>query len=437
MQDTVKIITNAVQSVQQGLTYEQLFNIFKELGIAILIGLLIGLEREHSRGKGEKGFAGVRTFPLIALMGYISSFIASFTSLYMYIIFFGSFVIMVSISYFTTASKGRIGITTEMAALLVFIIGSLIFWKYIRIAAIVAVIMAVFLSLKVQLKTFVEKVTEEDIFATLKLAIVTIIILPLLPDTPLGPYNLINLRIMWYMVIFIAGISFVGYIMMKLIGYKKGISLTGIFGGVVSSTALTFSFAKKSKENESLSPNYAVGIILASTMVYPKVFIEILVVNSTLLGHIWIPLLFLTITGVLTSFLIFKKMQNDSITDVQISNPFELKSALYFGVLFGAILILAKLSQMYFGDKGTYLVSILGGLPNIDAVTISMAQLSGKGISEAVARNAIIFALLSNTFFKLGLASLTGSKILIKHIFIGFGILISASAIILIFFFTF
>ncbi len=435
MGDSLKTVVDSISVFQPVLTYDQLFEIVRELGIALLIGLLIGLEREHSRGKGEKGFAGIRTFPLIALLGFVSAFISSFTNIWLYIVFFGSFVSIVAISYHTTASKGRIGITTEMAAILVFIIGSLIFWKYIRIAAMVAVIMAVFLSLKVQLKTFVEKVTEEDIFATLKLAIVTIIILPLLPDTPLGPYNLINLRVMWYMVIFIAGISFIGYVMMKLIGYKRGISLTGIFGGVVSSTALTFSFAKKSKENNLLSHNFAVGIILASTMVYPKVFIEILVVNSQLINYVWLPLFLLMMAGVITSLIIMKKVNTNVVSDVQISNPFELKSALYFGILFGAILILGKLSQIYLGDKGTYFVSVIGGLPNIDAVTISMAQLSGKEISPLVARNAIIFALLSNLLFKFFLAASVGSKEMFKYAGIGFVVLIATSIILLLTFF--
>jgi uncharacterized membrane protein (DUF4010 family) len=295
-----------------------------------------------------------------------------------------------------------------------------------------AVIMAVFLSLKIQLRSFAQKVTEEDIFATLKLAIVTIIILPLLPDQPFGPYNIISLRVVWYMVIFIAALSFAGYIMMKVVGYKKGISITGIFGGLVSSTALTFSFSKKSKETESLSQNFAVGIILASTVMYPKVFIEILVVNRCLVAYTWLPLLLLTLAGAITSLIIYEKKENDTISDVSVKNPFELKSALYFGVLFGAILVLAKLSQIYLGNNGTYLVSIIAGLPNIDAINLSLAQLAGKGISYPVARNAIIIALLSNTIFKLSLALFVGSKALQKYIFTGFGVMILTAIVMLI-----
>jgi len=293
-------------------------------------------------------------------------------------------------------------------------------------------VMAVFLSLKIQLHQFVEKVTGEDIIAVLKLSIVTIIIFPLLPERSFGPNNIINLRLIWMMVIFIALLSFLGYVLTKYVGYKKGISVTSLFGGLVSSTALTFSFAKKSKENDSLSSNFGVGILIATTMVFPKVLIEIAVVNGELAKLALAPVLIFMIVGILLSLFMWKKINTVELTGIDLKNPFELKSALYFGVIFGVILLFSKLAQLNYGDKGSYIVSFISGLTNIDAITLTMAQLSAKNsIQPLVALNSIIIALFANLLFKGIIAIVLGTKLMARYTSIGFGFFILTALLIL------
>jgi len=432
MTDSLKLLPEIVKQMQHQFTYDELFVIIQKLGIAILIGLLIGLEREHSRTPGAKSFAGIRTFPLITMYGFISAMISSYLNFAFYFVFISSVIILVALSYFTTARGGRIGITTELSALMVFVLGSMIYWNFILIAAIVAVIMALFLSLKIQLHQFVEKVTAEDIFAVLKLSIVTIIIFPLLPERSFGPNNIINLRLIWMMVIFIALLSFLGYILTKYVGYKKGISVTSIFGGLVSSTALTFSFAKKSKENDSLSSNFGVGALIASTMVFPKVLLEIAVVNSELAKLAIVPILIFTVVGILLSVIMWKKIKQIELTGIDLKNPFELKSALYFGLLFGAILLFSNVAQLNFGNRGSYLVSFISGLTNIDAITLTMAQLSAKNsIHQIVALNSIVIALFANLLFRGIIVIILGTRIMARYTSIGFGFFILTALLIL------
>jgi len=421
MTDSLRLLPEIVKQIHSEFTYDELFTLIQKLGIAILIGALIGLEREHSRNPGAKSFAGIRTFPLIAIYGFISAMLASYLTLFFYFAFMFALVILVGLSYYTTAKGGRIGITTEHSALMVYILGSMVFWNLILVAAISAVIMALFLSLKIQLHEFVQKVTAEDIFAVLKLSIVTIIIFPLLPDRSFGPNQIINLRLIWMMVIFIALLSFLGYILTKYVGYKKGISVTSIFGGLVSSTALTFSFAKKSVENDSLSPNFGVGVLIATTMVFPKVLLEIAVVNSQLAKLALIPIIIFVCVGIALSIFMWKKINSVELTGIDLKNPFELKSALYFGLIFGTILLVSKLAQLNFGDRGSYLISFISGLTNIDAITLSMAQLAARNsIQPMAALNSIVIALFANLLFKGTIAVMLGTKVMARYTTIGF-----------------
>lgn len=433
MNDSLKLLPDFMSQLDSQFTYEELFMMIQKLGVAILVGVLIGIERERSFSDNKKSFAGIRTFPFVAIFGFLGAFISTFTHFTIYLTFFVVFSVLVISSYVQSAKEGKIGITTEISSMLVFICGSLIYWNYIRLAAIIAVVLALFLSLKIQLHTFVETVSDEDITAVLKLGIVTIIILPLLPDKYFGPYETFNLRVLWYMVIFVAALSFVGYILTKYVGVKKGISLTSIFGGLVSSTALTYSFAKRSKISQTVSSNLAAGIIIASTIVYPKVFFEILVVNKNLLPHIWLQLLLIMISGVVFSAFLWEKSKQEEIGEITLKNPFELKSALLFGLIFGAILFLSKFSQIYLGEGGSYLLSVIAGLTNIDAITLSMAQLAGKEISNEVAANSIIFAALSNVIFKASVVIFIASEPLKKIALKGFGALAATAAIILIY----
>ncbi len=429
MQDTLKLLPEYLLKNDTALTSEDLFILIQKLGVAILIGLLIGLEREHSRPHDEKMFAGVRTTPLIALLGFVAGLVASFTSYWVYIAIFAGFASLVVTSHMFSAKSGRPGGTSEVALLIVFLLGSVVYFNLIILAAIIAVIVTLFLTLKIQLHEFVGKVSEEDLYATLKLAIITVIVLPLLPDKTYGPFDVLNPRLIWYMVILVSGISFVGYVLIKVFGEGKGIFITGLLGGMVSSTAVTFALSKKSKENSPLSPEYGVGILLASTIMYLRVFIVVLILNSKLIEVLWLPLLVFSIAGLVISLIMSKKFTNGKHGAIELNNPFRLKPAILFGVIFGIVIFAAKAAQVYLGSGGLYAASALAGLTSVDAIVLSLAKLASDSVTSEVAMTAVIIATISNNIVKAVISAAWGSRELRKYTYTGLGILSAISVI--------
>ena len=435
--DTLNVFQHLEISPEPLLESGDLFTILQGLGAVIFIGLLIGLQREHSRSKDQKIFAGIRTFPLIGILGFITSLTASFTTELVYVAVLLGFSGLLVSAYLTSAKDGRLGGTSEISAFLVFILGTMVYYGYILLPAIIAIVITMFLSLKIQLHTFVGKVSGDDIFATLKLAIISIIVLPLLPDRTFGPLDVLNPRLIWYMVIFISGISFIGYLFIKLLGKDRGIILTGLFGGLVSSTAVTFSLSKKSKLFPLLSYNFAIGIVLASTMMFIRVFIILIVLNAALVSNLWIPLIIFSLAGYIVSRIMYKKESKNELTDIEISNPFELKSAFIFGLLFAIVIFGAKAAQVYLGDQGIYAASALAGLTSVDAIVLSISRLSADNLVFLVAEKAIIIALITNTIVKILITVIWGSPELKKASIRGLGFVIILPVIYLITLFIF
>jgi uncharacterized membrane protein (DUF4010 family) len=435
MQDSVKNIPDSVLTSDAILESEDLFILVQKLLITIFIGALIGLEREHSKPEEEKTFAGIRTYPLISILGFSAALISSITTIWVYISVFVGYASLVTASYIFSAREKKHGGTSEITLLIIFLLGSLVYWNFLILAAVIGVIVTLFLTLKIQLHKFVEKVGAEDIYATVKLAIITIIILPLLPDQTYGPLNVLNPRLIWYMIIFISGISFVGYILMKVFGKNKGIALTGLMGGLVSSTAVSVSLSRESKKNKELSVNLAMGIILASTIMFPRIFFVTLILNSQLAVDLWIPLLIFTITGLLVSFLMAKKVPGQNQGSINLKNPFELKSALIFGLIFGVVIFLSKAAEVYIGTGGIYAASVLAGITSVDAIVLSLAKFSMEGLSRDVAAAAIIIAAITNTVVKAVITIVSGSKEIKRYTITGLGIITTISLLYLIFIF--
>jgi uncharacterized membrane protein (DUF4010 family) len=432
IQDTVKLIPDILVSADPILESDDLLVLVQKLAIAILIGGLIGLEREHARPQEEKTFAGIRTFPLIAIFGFTSALISTITSYWVYLALFLGFALLVSIAHFFSAKEGRLGGTSEITIFIVFLLGSLVFWNFLILAAVIAVIVVLFLSLKLQLHTFVGRVSAEDIYATVKLAIITVIILPLLPDAAYDPLGVLNPRHIWYMVILVSGLSFIGYILIKVLGKDKGIPITGLMGGLVSSTAVTFSLSRKSSESKQLSGSSAVGIMYASAVMYLRIFFITLIINISLIADLWIPMLIFAVTGAAAGLFISSKINTKDSQDVEIKNPFELKSALLFGLAFGIILFAAKAAEEYIGEGGVYAASALAGFTSVDAIIISVANLSRSFTSDA-AVISIIIATISNNIFKSIITVVYGTREMRKYVFPGLGAVVLVSVLYLIY----
>ena len=411
-----------------------LTDIWRRLFVCLLIGTLIGLERERNKKSGEKSFAGIRTFPLISLFGFLSTFISVyFQSYIIYASLFLGFSILIGISYFYSCKNGDIGGTSEITNLLIFALGSLIFLDFILISSAISVAMIFFLSMKKKFHSFVDKVSEEDIIAALKFAIITIIIYPILPDKYFDPFNSLNPRDIWKMVVLIAGISFIGYISVKILGTGKGLKALAVLSGFVSSTAATLSFSQRSREYPDLSRQLAASSVLSSTIMFPRALLLVFFFNSELAIKI-LPFVAWTIfAGFFISFILFKGEKESEARSVELSNPFYLSTAIKFGLIYAAIVFLAKVSLTYVGEKGIYLASIFSGIADVDAISISLSKLSLQNLSLNNGSVGLLLAFLTNTFVKFGITLFLGDRKIRIYSLKGFGTIILAFLISIIF----
>ena len=379
--------------------------------IALAIGALIGIERERKQvNKSE--FAGIRTFILIALFGILSVYINEFYPNFLVISFLG-LIVLVGLSYMiSTRENGDIGITTEVVALLTFILGALCYTdEGIRIAPIFAIIITALLATKSYIHKFVRKISEKELINTLKFLIIAFVILPLLPDQTIGPLDVFNPYQIWLVVVFISAISYTGYILMKLIGAERGLGITGVIGGLVSSTAVTTAMASRVKESEFIIRAAVFATVVASSMMFLRILFEVLVINPDLISLLMVPMLSMGILGIVLGIIAWKTTKVKEIgEEIKFKNPFSLRPALIFGILFLIILFMSKIADIYFGSSGLYVASVISGIADVDAITISMALLAKTTVPQAVAVTAITIAAISNTVMKFSIAFFIGTR---------------------------
>ena len=407
--------------------------LFYRFGAALAIGVLIGLQREYAYGGSDKElFAGVRTFPLISLLGCTGALMADELSSPWGVI--GMLLPMgalLVVAHLVGAwHEGGAGLTTEMATLLAFAAGALCYWDYLALAAAVGVATTVLLSLKPEMHAFAHKITREDVYATLKFAVITVIVLPLLPDRGFGPapLNVINPHEIWLMVVLISAISFLGYVMIKLVGPRQGISLTGLLGGIVSSTPVTLSFSQRSQEEEGLARPLALAIVVAWAMTFLRVLVEVATVNAQLLRRLWAPMGGASLVGLAYGVYLYLSEPRREEGEVPFSNPFELGTALKFGLLYAVVLVVSKAAGIYVADAGVYVSSFISGLPDADAVTLSMAQLTRgrEALSVATGARAVVIGAMANTLAKGAIVLGTGSPKLRRAILPGVVLMLAA-----------
>lgn len=378
-------------------------DIFIQLGIALAIGFLIGVERgwkERKAGEGER-LAGIRTFGLIGLLGGTWTLIGQQTSILIQGIAFLALAGLLIFGYYLDFREDRdIGLTTVVAAMLTFAFGSLAVMGHLAIAAAAAVVTTTVLSLKPTLHRWLQKIERIELNAVLKLLLISVVLLPVLPNQGYGPWQTLNPYEIWWMVVLIAGISFVGYFAIKTAGAEKGISLTALFGGIASSTATTINLAQFRTKMEL--PNLlAAGVLISAATMFPRVLIEVAVVNRALLLPIVIPLILMTLVMFgMAGWFWLKKPAEGTQQTLKLENPFKLMTAVQFGALLAVIMVLAKALQIWLGDTGIYLLSIASGLADVDAITLSLARMAQEDLSSKVAADGIIIASIVNTAVK-------------------------------------
>jgi uncharacterized membrane protein (DUF4010 family) len=397
------------------------------LAIAFGLGMLVGLQRQ----KSNQEMAGVRTFTLISIMGVVSAFLArDFGNPFILPVLgicITALLVTANVIKLKKLNETDVGQTTEVAALLMFAIGAYLVMGDRVVAVIVGGSMAILLYVKEHLHNFIEKLSEKDLAAIMTFAGISLVILPLLPDKTYGPLNVLNPRNIWLMVTLIVGISVIGYFIYKFVGKKVGIISNGILGGLISSTATTVSYARKTKDAESINKMAAFVITAASAVALVRVLVEVGVVIPEKLPEIALPLIAVLVLMVLLCiglfYLISKNSEDEKMAEPK--NPAQFKSALIFGLLYGGILLAVAFTKQEFGNDALYIVAIISGLTDVDAITLSLSQLmKGGGLNTATGWRLILLASLSNLLFKGIMAAVLGTRQLAKWLGISFGITI-------------
>jgi uncharacterized membrane protein (DUF4010 family) len=401
-------------------------------GVALALGVLLGLERQRSLGN-EEG-VGVRTFALVALAGAVAGYLDETLGLHAFALaLFAAVAILIIGICVVRAFRGDFGITTEVSALLCFMLGVLCARGHLQFAAAIGVAMAFLLTLRDWLHQLARRIESADVDATVKFAIITLIVLPLVPNENYGPppLDVLNPYKIWLMVVLISGLNFASYLLVKAVGANRGIGIAGLLGGLVSSTATTLGFSQRSRETGADAATLALGVMLAWTVMFFRVVIMALIINRPLGWRLALALALLCAVSLGACYWLWRRRKDMKHGKVEAgNNPFELGTAVKFGLLFGVIVVVAKAAEVYLGEAGLYLAAALAGLTDVDAITLAMANLADRDSAQVrIAARAILIAVMANTLVKSGMTVALGSRGLRRLTLPTSGVLLAAGVV--------
>jgi len=413
--ETIFLQNNGIEALPQFLT-------------SLAIGLLIGLERERT----PSAKAGLRTFALVAIFGTLSALLTTkLGSPWMLIAGLLAVAGMIIAAYHNNPieplrqaqdRENDPGTTTIIALLLCYGLGAMIWYGLAELAVMLAIGVTALLYFKPELRGMSQRLKRSDLVAVLQFSVLTFIVLPILPDQSYGPYNAFNPHQAWLMVVLISGISLAGYTALHTVGTRYGAPLVGFFGGLVSSTATTLLYAKNSKSNQTMARLAASVIVIASMVALLR-----LLVVSAVVAYGMLPALFPVLAGGFLFGLVvalYNWSKMDKATGLNIpetSNPAELRTAIGFGLLYVIVLLGAAWMQDFAGSRGLYVVALVSGLTDVDAITLSSLRLFNVGqLSEHQTVVAIALAFISNITFKFGMVVFIGGWHLARYVATGF-----------------
>ena len=391
-------------------------DLFQRLGLALAIGLLIGTERGWHERETEEGFrvAGLRTFALIGLSGGIWALLAeALGELLLAAAFLGFVAVLLLIRLRSVRARSDYGATTVIAALLTFGLGALAARGEMALAAAGAVITALLLGIKPMVHDWLTRISQEELLAALKLLVMSVVLLPVLPDRGYGPWGALNPYELWLMVVLIAGISFVGYAAVRIAGARRGIVVAALAGGLVSSTAVAVSYAELSRENPERARLLAGGIGLAAATMFPRSLLVALAIEPGLWPALAGPLIAATLAGYAASaWLLTRGVKGETAEPFRLSNPLELGTALKFGAFLAVIVLLSRGAIDWLGETGVYLLALISGLADVDAINLSLSRMAGESLPLAVAASGLLLAVVSNTLVKGAVVAVIGHRAL-------------------------
>lgn len=397
----------------------QLTNQIRAFATSLAIGLLMGLERQRR----SDAKAGLRTFALVSLLGTLAALIADhFANGWILAVGLAIVGAMMIIAVTTDPNGDHDPGTTSVVALMVsYCLGAAVWFGYGTLAVMLGIASTALLYFKAELHGFTESLSSKDLISILQFAVLSFVILPILPDHDFGPYGAINPHQIWWMVVLISGVSLAGYAALRIAGGHHGAALVGFFGGLVSSTATTMIFARHTRTEAELARTATLVILIANL---------VLMLRLELIATVVAPAISLPLAAVLGSgfllglgFTLYGWRTLTSRTSLpipEVSNPTEIRAALSFGLLYGLILLVAAWLEDMVGNRGVYAVALASGLTDVDAITLSTLRLFTLGKLDANATvTTIALANLSNLAFKSGLIVIIGGGILARRVLPG------------------
>lgn len=401
------------------------------LGTALAVGLLIGVERGWKLREAKEGerIAGLRTYGLIGLLGGTAGLLFQYMGALVFGLVFMGFTIAVTVSYVLRRLKSDdASITSLVTMLLTFILGSLVALEHINLGASSAVVIVLLLRFKGVLHSWLRKLGRQELHAAIQLLLISVVMLPVLPNQGYGPWLVFNPFEAWWMVVLIASISFVGYFSMKISGTEKGVILTALAGGLASSTALTLHFSRLYKKQPAMDSMLAAGILMACATMFPRILLVAGLINPALLPVLLTPMAVMSLLTFFFAALIWREKETNKATPnlSTLINPLELKSALFFGALLVLVLLLGKAAVHYYGETGVYLLALLSGIADVDPINLTLSKMSRTDLPVNVAVLGIVIAASTNTLIKAGLAVAVGGRKMFLQVVLP--LLITASA---------
>ncbi|NOI70840.1 MgtC/SapB family protein [Vibrio owensii] len=384
------------------------------LFVALLLGAIVGTQRGWVMRNSVEGsrVAGIRTFSLVGLLGGLVGILANLYTPLLLGFALIALVILACIAFVIQQKKSEdISITGVVSLVITFVLGSLAVSGEAVLAAAAAVITAVVLDNKKELHQALQRLQEYELDAALRLLLISIVLLPLLPNQAYGPWKALNPYEIWWMVVLIASISFVGYFAIKIGGAKRGILFTSVFAGLSSSTALTLQFSHLSREQEGISPLLASGILLSCGTMFPRLLIVLSVLNPQLVSLLWPIVLVMMIALYLPAWWIWRRSEVEKIEQSnKQTNPLALQSALFFGVVLAIIMLLSHALSDWFGSAGILVLSAVSGITDVDAISLTLGRQSTQSLAIDVAVLGIFIAASVNTIVKMGMVLMIGAR---------------------------
>lgn len=403
------------------------------LALSVAAGGLVGLERErHARARREPSIGGARTFPLLALLGSVLALLARHFGAAVFAAGTLAVAALLALGYAGTrrerarraeggAAGDGTGITSEVAALLVLLLGALpfaeaaglAFAQRLLLAGALATVATGLLALRGPIHGFAEALSEEDVRATVRFALAAVVALPLLPDRALGPYEALNPFRVGVVVTLIAGVGFVGYVAVRLLGARRGIGATAAFGGLVSSTAVALSFSARGRQRPDLARECSLAVVLAATIMLPRLLALVAAVEPALAPPALVPALCMLAVGLAGSLVLWLRAARSEGGDepAGLHNPFRLREALRLGLVYVVIRVAAAAAWEHFGQGGLLVSAAAAGLADVDAIALSVARMHADGrVESGPAVSAVLVAAVANTLVKAGIAAVLGGR---------------------------